>query len=340
MAGSSAKAVYAAIATNSVITVTKLTAFAFTGSGALLSEGIHSFADVCNQSLLALGIKKAKQEADTNHPYGYGRDAFIWAMVSAVGIFFLGCGFTLYHGASALWDHLHGHSHPIEAISVAVWVLVFSLVLEAWTLWVAYKEVRKSADAAGMTLQEYTQEGSDPMAVAVLLEDAAAVFGVVIALTCIGLYVLTGNPIFDAIGSLIISFLLGGVAIFLVRKNRSALLGRSVTASEQTAVLDVLKSDPVVDQVHDVKATVMGAQSFRFKAEIDFDGEEIARRAIAKEDLPTILEEVQNNPEALEQYLVRFGNSIVDGLGDEIDRIEAQIREEVPSAKHVDLEAD
>ena len=270
MAGSSAKAVYTAIATNSVITVTKLTAFAFTGSGAMLSEGIHSLADVGNQSLLALGIQKAKKEADADHPYGYGRDAFVWAMVSAVGIFFLGCGFTLYHGASSLWDHLHGHSHPIESVNVAVGVLIFSVVLESWTLWIAVREVSKSAKAAGMTLAEYTQDGPDPMAVAVLLEDAAAVIGVLIALCCIGLYVITGNPIFDAIGSLIISALLGCVAIFLVRKNRSALLGRTVNSGKQAAVLDVLTKDPVVEHVHDIKSTVMSADTFRFKAEVDF----------------------------------------------------------------------
>lgn len=340
MAGSSAKAVYVAIATNSVITVTKLTAFAFTGSGALLSEGIHSLADVCNQSLLALGIKKAKQEADEDHPYGYGRDAFVWAMISAVGIFFLGCGFTLYHGLSSLWDHLQGHSHPIESINVAVGVLIFSIVLESWTLWVAVTEVKKSAAAVDMTLREYTHEGPDPMAVAVLLEDAAAVLGVLIALTCIGLYVLTGNPIFDAIGSIIISILLGCVAVFLVRKNRSALLGRKVTQSQAAAVMGVLSSDPAVEDFHDVKATVMSAESFRFKAEVDFDGRVIARKALEGQDMTELSSQISGSPEALETYLVDFGEQIVEVLGDEIDRIEKRIQAEVPGAKHVDLEAD
>jgi len=340
MAGSSAKAVYTAIATNSVITITKLTAFGFTGSGAMLSEGIHSLADVGNQSLLALGIQKAKKEADEDHPYGYGRDAFVWAMISAVGIFFLGCGFTLYHGASALWDHLNGNSHPLESINVAVGVLIFSVVLESWTLWIAVREVRKSADAAGMTFKEYTTDGADPMAVAVLLEDAAAVLGVLIVLVCIGLYVLTGNPIFDAIGSLVIALLLGCVAIFLVSKNRSALLGRTVTQSKQEAVISVLEADPVVEHIHDVKATVMSAETFRFKAEVDFDGEEIARRALIDQDLTKISEDVAGSPEALERYLLGFGEHIVEALGDEIDRIEARIRAEVPEAKHVDLEAD
>jgi zinc transporter 9 len=178
------------------------------------------------------------------------------------------------------------------------------------------------------------------MAVAVLLEDAAAVIGVLIVLACIGLYILTGNPIFDAIGSIIIALLLGTVAVFLVSKNRSALLGRTVTQSERAAVIGVLQADPAVEHIHDVKATVMGAETFRFKAEVDFDGRIVAQRALSGQDLQEIFDQVCVSPEALEQYLVNFGEQVVEALGDEIDRIEARIQEEVPAAKHVDLEAD
>ena len=163
MATGSAKAVYAAIGANSVITVTKLTAFAFTGSGTMFSEGIHSLADVINQTLLALGIKKAQKAPDADHPYGYGRDAFVWSLISAVGIFFLGCGFTLYHGVHSL---LHPDSVAITDIQIAVGVLIFSFVLEAWTLWVAYKAVKESADDLNMSFGQYLKEGPDPMAVA------------------------------------------------------------------------------------------------------------------------------------------------------------------------------
>jgi zinc transporter 9 len=340
IAGSSAKAVYAAIATNSVLSVIKLVAFGFTGSGAMLSEGIHSLADVGNQSLLALGIKKARKDADEDHPYGYGRDAFVWAMISAVGIFFLGCGFTLYHGLSSLWDHLHGHSHPIESVGVAVGVLVFSALLEGWTFWIALVEVRKSAKAAQMSLRQYTQEGSDPMGVAVLLEDAAAVLGVLIALSCIGMYQLTGNPIWDSIGSIIIAILLGLVAVFLVKKNRSALLGRNVSGVQQSAVMGVLSSDPVVERFHDVKATVMSAESFRFKAEVDFDGRVIAQKLLDTRDMAALHAELRASPEALQAFLVEFGEEMLEALGDEINRIEERIQAEVPAAKHVDLEVD
>ena len=337
MASGSAKAVYSAIAANSVITVTKLGAFAFTGSGAMLSEGIHSFADVINQTLLALGIKKAKKGADEDHPYGYGRDAFVWALISAVGIFFLGCGFTLYHGVHSL---LHPESVEINDIQIAVGVLIFSFVLEMWTLWVAYKAVKESAKALNISFAQYLKEGPDPMAVAVLLEDAAAVFGVTIAAASIGLFMVTGNPIWDAIGSITIALLLGAVAIFLVIKNRKALLGQSVNTNLTDGVLAVLNDDPAIEAVHDIKATVMGADSFRFKAEIDFDGAAIAQRWLSTQDLSAVHGNIRDDPEALEAFLVSYGEHICSALGSEVDRIEELIKAAVPAAKHVDLEAD
>ncbi len=337
MAGGSAKAVYAAIGANSVITVTKFGAFAFTGSGAMFSEGVHSFADVVNQTLLALGIKKAKKEADEDHPYGYGRDAFVWSLISAVGIFFLGCGFTLYHGVHSL---LHPESVKITDIQIAVGVLIFSFVLEAWTLWVAYKAVKESADGLNMSFGQYVKEGTDPMAVAVLLEDAAAVTGVVLAAASIGLFILTGNPIWDAIGSIIIGLLLGAVAIFLVIKNRKALLGQNAPAELSAGVMSILNADPAIESVHDIKATVMSADSFRFKAEVDFDGKAIAKTWLAKQNIDTLFEETSQNPAALEAFLLKYGEHICNALGDEVDRIESEIRAAVPAAKHVDLEAD
>jgi len=337
MASGSAKAVYAAIGANSIITVTKLTAFVFTGSGTMLSEGIHSFADVLNQSLLAMGIKKAKREPDETHPYGYGRDSFVWALISAVGIFFLGCGFTLYHGVHSL---MHPEDVELTDIEIAGGVLLFSFVLEMWTLWVAYKEVKRAAEASGMTFGEYVNDGPDPMAVAVLLEDAAAVTGVVLASMSIGLFAMTGNPIWDAIGSLLISLLLGAVAIFLVMKNRKALLGQSVHIDAKQGVIDILENDPAVESFHDVKATVMSADSFRFKAEIDFDGSQIAETWLAKQDVEALFARASGDTDAFRAFLVEYGEHMSEAIGDEIDRLEAKIQAAVPGAKHVDLESD
>jgi solute carrier family 30 (zinc transporter), member 9 len=313
--------------------VAKFAAFAATGSGAMLSEGVHSLADVLNQGLLALGIRQSRLPADAEHPYGYGRERFIWALVSAVGIFFLGCGVSVYHGIMSLL-----HPHGIEAVDVAFAVLALSFVIEGATLVVAVRAVRANARDAGVTFRHYLLHGSDPMGVAVVLEDAAAVLGVCIAAACIGLGVLTGAPYWDAIGAILIGLLMGAVAIFLARRNRELLIGQSMEPASKARILAVLNASPVVEEILDVKATVVDANSVRFKAEIEFDGAVIARRFLDRTDLDEELKGLRTRAD-LEAFLVRFGDHVVEALGDEIDVLEDQIRAAEPAATHVDLEA-
>jgi zinc transporter 9 len=212
--------------------------------------------------------------------------------------------------------------------------------LESWTLWVAYKEVDRAAQELGMSFNEYIRRGPDPMAVAVLLEDAAAVFGVILASICIGLFVLTGNPVWDGVASIIIALLLGMVAVFLVVKNRDSLLSQSVTPQQQQKILDLLEADPAVESVHDVKATVLGAESFRFKAEIDLDGPAVAAHWIEQQDLDELFKKASVDKASFHAFLLQYGEDMCTAVGDEIDRIESNIRAKVPKAKHVDLEVE
>ncbi|RME27110.1 MAG: cation diffusion facilitator family transporter [Deltaproteobacteria bacterium] len=329
---SSKAAVHTAIAGNALVMLAKFAAFAATGSGAMLSEGIHSAADVMNQGLLAVGIRMSERDPDPDHPYGFGRARFAWALVSAVGIFFLGAGVTLYHGIHSLL-----HPDEVEGGGWALATLAVALVVEGGTLVVATRAVRHQAREAGMTLWRYTREGPDPMGVAVLLEDGAAVIGVLVAAIAVGLTMATGSPVWDALGSIIIGVLLGAVAVFLVRKNMDYLLGRAVRPELQQQVLAVLQQQPSVESVHDVKATVIGPDHIRFKAEVEFDGEELARRWLAEHDVDA-LHAALATPDDLRAFLVEYGEHIVERLGDEIDRIEEEIRQQVPDAQHVDLE--
>ena len=339
MAGGSAKAVYGAIVANSIVTVAKLGAFAVTGSGAMLSEGIHSAADVGNQSLLALGIKKSKQAPDDEHPYGYTREQFLWALISAVGIFFLGCGVTVVHGIHTIQDALAGEAHAVENMTVAWVVLVLAFVVEGWSLWVAFKAVRTAARAREWTLMEYVRKGPDPMGIAVLFEDSAAVIGVVIAGGAMGMAHWTGNAIWDGAGSIAIGLLMGALAIFLIQKNRTFLIGRAVDSSVSERLEKVLESDPVVEEVDQLRATVTGAASAEMRALIDFDGQELARRTMADEDLDGTWEEI-NDPEQLRVYLELFGERITQQMAVEIDRLEKRIEKEVPGMRRIDLEAE
>lgn len=334
MAGGSTKAVYAAIVANTVVAILKFIGFGLSGSGAMLSEGIHSVADVSNQLLLAVGINRAERAPDEDHPYGYGRDKFVFAMISAVGIFWFGCGVTLYHGITSLM-----HPHPVEALELALGILVVSGIIESVTLWMAWVAVRDGAKKAAMTVSEFMIKGSDPMGVAVLLEDGAAVLGIVIALVTLGLSLVTGNTVFDAIGSILIGVLLGLVAIFLVVKNRTVLLGQSMSTEHTSKVVSALSGDPVVEAVYDVKTTVLGTDQARFKAEIQFDGEAVARRFLITQDLQTIWERI-NTEEELRAFLIQYGDHIIEALGDEIDRLEDKVRRVAPEIQHVDLEAE
>ncbi len=334
MSSGSATAVYAAICGNTVVMVAKFIAFALTGSGAMLSEGIHSFADVSNQALLALGISRSRRKPDPSHPYGYGAARFVWALISAVGIFFVGCGVTIYHGVTTLL-----HPHPIESGSVALGVLIFSFLIEGATLAVAVRAVTQDAHKQGLTLWGFIREGTDPTGVAVLLEDFAACLGILIAAGAIGLTALTGDPVWDSIGSIVIGLLLGLVAIFLVDRNRVALLGSAAPEKQRSLIVRVLENDPVVESVHDVKATVLGVEGIRFKAEIEFDGEELARRWLSGHPVAELKAEARSDV-GLHALLVRYGDHLIDFLGDEIDRLEADIKRVVPQARHVDIEAD
>jgi zinc transporter 9 len=330
-------AVYSAILANGVLTVVKFGAFSVSGSAALLSEGIHSFADCSNQSLLALGLRRSERPADEDHPYGYSRELFIWALISAVGIFFLGCGLSVYHGVNAML-----HPHPLENSTLSIGVLLFSAAVEAVPLFMAAKAVRQSAKETGLTFLGYIREGPDPMAVAVLLEDIAAEVGVVIALACLFTARVTGDPRWDALASILIGLLLGAVAIFLIRRNKTMLTGQSMQPRQRSIVSQILAEDPVVESFQDVKATVLGPDRFRFKAEVDFDGRAVARRYLAglqPTERSAFLETLRD--EAGQQAaLEEFGEHLVDALAKEIDRIEEKMREQIPELQHVDLEAD
>jgi len=331
MASGSKLAVYTAIGANTLVTIAKLGGFLLTGSGAMLSEAIHSFADVGNQTLLAVGIKRSERPADAEHPYGYGRSQFIWSLISGVGIFFIGCGVTTYHGVQLLL-----HPHPIESISLALWIMLFAFVIELASLLVAVRVIRQAAPAG---FWDYVLHGPDPMAVAVLLEDSAAVFGVIIASGGIALTMATGNSTWDAIASISIGVLLGLIALFIIWKAQGLLIGKQMPGGRQEQITALLASDEVVEAVIDPKSALLGPSKQRFKAEIDFNGSAIADRVLEDTDL-TALQARFTTPEATRDALQEFGEAVVTALGVEIDRLEAKVQEAVPEAEHIDLEAD
>lgn len=326
------KTVLAALIGNSFIGICKFIAFGFSGSGAMLSEAIHSVADVTNQALLLIGIKRSEAEATDKHAYGYGAEKFFWALISAVGIFFLGCGVTVYHGIHTIMD---GHvSHP------GVWdygILILSLIVEGWTLWVAVKGINE--DRRGVPFMKFLRESADPTPIAVLLEDAAACLGLIFALVGIFASQHLGIAAADGIASISIGVLLGFVAIFLVYKNHALIIGMAVDKDVKDQVLDYLNDRSSVERILDFKSRVITANRYRIKMEVEFHGDVIADKVLKDEDLKKVKEELTDE-EALRAYLRQFSDKVIDELGDEIDRIEADLKKAVPEAKHIDIEAD
>uniref|UniRef100_A0A4X2KNL0 Proton-coupled zinc antiporter SLC30A9, mitochondrial n=1 Tax=Vombatus ursinus TaxID=29139 RepID=A0A4X2KNL0_VOMUR len=301
----------------------KLLAWIYTGSASMFSEAIHSLSDTCNQALLALGISQSVRTPNSTHPYGFSNMRYISSLISGVGIFMMGAGLSWYHGIMGLL-----HPQPIESLLWAYCILAGSLVSEGATLLVAVNELRRSAQAKGMSFYKYVMESRDPSTNVVLLEDAAAVLGVALAATCMGLTSLTGNPLYDCLGSLGVGTLLGAVSAFLIYTNAEALLGRSIQPEQVQRLTELLENDPSVRAIHDVKATDLGMGKIRFKAEVDFDGKVVTRSYLEKQDFDQMLQEIQEvkTPEELEIFMLKHGENIVDTLGAEVDRLEKELK--------------
>ena len=216
----SGKVVLWAIGINGGNTILKLIAWLATGSHAMFSEVIHSAADTLNQVILAYGIKSSAKKADENHPYGYTNMQYVSSLISGVGIFCLGAGLSVYHGIDGL-----ANPHSMESMNVAFAILGMSFISESVTLALAVKSIKESASFANMGFVEYVFRGYDPCVNVVLLEDTAAVLGVVIAAASMSLSVQYGSHIPDAIGSIVIGGLLGAVATFMITTNSNLLVG-------------------------------------------------------------------------------------------------------------------
>ena len=211
------KSLNVAIIMNSLIFVAKACVAQITGSSSMLAESLHSIADVLNQALLRVGLIQSQMAPNAKFNYGFHRDRFIFSLISAVGIFFLGAGASVFHGIHSLGA---GADHQLESVFWTYVVLGVSGVLEGYSLHVALQTVREGAKANGQSVTKYIASGTDPTTVAVLMEDGGAIAGLMIAAVATALTHWTGSAVFDAFGSIGIGCLLGGIAYWLVAKNR------------------------------------------------------------------------------------------------------------------------
>jgi len=257
------KAIIAALLANSGIAVTKFIAFVISGSSAMLAEGVHSVADAGNQGLLLLGGKQAKKHADAEHPFGYGRERYVYAFVVSIILFSVGGVFSLYEGVNKLQD-----PHPLEQAWLPITVLVIAIVLESFSLRTAVREANQVRGKQSWIA--FVRHAKAPELPVVLLEDVAALLGLVLALFGVGLTIITGDSMWDAVGTIAIGILLVLVAIILGIETKSLLVGEGATAKQRNLIRDTINAHPDVRSLIHMKTLYLGPEELMVAAKIDF----------------------------------------------------------------------
>ena len=242
--GGSTRAIVAAFLANLGIALAKFVAFGVTGAASMLAEAVHSVADTGNQGLLFLGGRRARKPATGQHPFGFGRERYFWSFVVAVVLFTGGGLFALLEGVEKL-----RHPHELESPVWAVGTLTVALVLEALSLRTAVHESREAKGS--LPWSKFIRHSKIPELPVVLLEDTGALLGLGFALAGVGLAEVTGNPRFDAVGSIAIGILLGVIAFVLAVEMKSLLIGEAADASEQDRIRAAIEaSDEVLGLIH------------------------------------------------------------------------------------------
>lgn len=258
------KAVLAAMAANAAIAVAKLAAFLVTGASSLLAESIHSAADTGNQALLLLGGTRARKDADELHPFGYGRERYFWAFVVAIVLFTLGSVFAVYEGI-----HKIQHPEPISDLRWAYGVLLFALVVEGLSFRTAVTQANEVRGRSRWTT--FIRNAKAPELPVVLLEDAGALTGLLIALGAITAADVTGVEEWDGIGTLAIGILLGVIAIVLVVELKSLLIGESATRKDTEAIRAAIDIDPAVRRLIYMRTQHIGPEELLVGAKVELD---------------------------------------------------------------------
>ncbi|KGJ72898.1 cation diffusion facilitator family transporter [Cryobacterium roopkundense] len=260
------KAIVAAFAANLGIAITKFIAWGVSGSASMLAEGVHSIADAGNQLLLLLGGRKAKKRADLEHPFGYGRERYVYAFVVSIILFSIGGVFSLYEGVNKLQ-----HPHPLVNAWVPIVVLLIAMGLEGFSLRTAIKESNHLRGTQSWV--QFVRHAKAPELPVVLLEDVAALTGLVFAFLGVGLTVVTGDPAWDAIGTIGIGLLLVLVAVILGIETKSLLVGEGASEQDVDAIEAAILDGPETARIIHLKTLYLGPDEMLVGAKIAVDSD-------------------------------------------------------------------
>ncbi|GGU34187.1 cation diffusion facilitator family transporter [Streptomyces lavendofoliae] len=271
------KAIVAALVANLAIAASKFVAFLFSGSSSMLAESVHSLADSGNQGLLLLGGKKAQREATPQHPFGYGRERYIYAFLVSIVLFSVGGMFAIYEGYEKI-----KHPHEIEAWYWPVGVLVFAIIAETFSFRTAIKESNQIRGK--LSWKEFVRRAKAPELPVVLLEDLGALVGLVLALVGVSLALVTGNGIWDGIGTLCIGILLIVIAIVLAAETKSLLLGESAGIDEVRKIEEALVDNDTVTGIIHMRTLHLGPEELLVAAKIAVQHDDTASEVAAAID--------------------------------------------------------
>lgn len=263
-AGGGTKAIIAAFIANLGIAIAKFVGYIFTGSSSMLAESIHSLADTGNQALLLLGYRLARRDATERHPFGYGRERYFWAFVVALVLFTLGSMFSIVEGIEKI-----RHPHPLADLSWAIGILIGGILLEGWSFRTAVVEANRVRGRASWS--DFIRRSRQPELPVVLLEDAGALIGLVIALIAVSLAAWTGNPLWDGIGTLAIGVLLGVIAIVLAHEMRSLLIGEAAKREDLEKIRSAIHAAPRVVQLIHMRTQHIGPEELLVGAKVEFE---------------------------------------------------------------------
>jgi len=290
LASGSKKVIYAALAGNALIAVSKFTAATLTGSSAMLSEGVHSLVDTGNQGLMLLGLSRSKKSPDKDHPFGYGMEIYFWSFMVAVLIFALGAGISIYEG-------IHALKSP-QPISNPIWnysILGLAIVFEGWAWNVAYQEFKKTIGS--QSLWTAIKNSKDPTIFTVLLEDTAALVGLLVAIIGIYLSQALNIPELDGIASIIIGVILAMVAVILSIECKGLLIGEAASKETRLDIENIIRSEDDILALNELLTMHMGPEDILLNISVDF-----------KDGLPA--EQIEKTISRLEQQIKKQQPSI------------------------------
>ncbi len=277
-----------AFAANALIAVAKTVAAVLTGAASMLAEAAHSWADTGNEIFLLVAQRRSARPPDREHPLGYGREVYVWSLFAAIGLFAVGAGVSVTHGVQELLD-----PEPASSFTVAYVVLGVSFLLEGTSFLQAWRQARRAAARRDQDLWEHVLATSDPTVRAVFFEDAAALVGIVIAAGGIAAHQVTGSPVPDAVGSILVGVLLGVVAVLLIDRNRRFLVGETADPALQRAAVRALLAMPEIARVTQLRLEVVGARQLLVTGAVDLTGD------LAEHDAARVLASVERQVTAV-----------------------------------------